>query len=301
VAATLFLLAVAVACGGDDSSGADQSSVTPTSAATSSVEGADPAADVDAIFEEVVAAHGANDLDRLVELSSGPARAFAERGRHFAAATGTTDLFPNVHARTGTVSVSGDGIATLDGFIAYGPTEANARELTNFEFRRDGERWLLDSYDRAGTPIGRWLSPGSGSAVASGPIAIELVSMFADLTCAVDAESDCPDELRNTVSLDLVVDNGSEGELAAGMLTLPDGSESAAWLETPSGGAYGLISAQVRGFPPMATAAVSGLFAAADDLASGGVLHIVLVDADGADHRLDVPVPAYPHDWSTDS
>lgn len=187
----------------------------------------------------------------------------------------------------------------MDGVIAYGPNEAHVRELTSFEFRRESAQWLLHSYERTGVPIGRWIAPGSETPVASGPITVELVSIFTDLTCAIDAATDCPDQLRNSISLDLVVDNGSEGELEPGILTLPDGTESAAWLETPSGGAHPLTGAEVMGFPPMATAAVIGLFGAADDLSDGGILHIVLRDADGAEHPVDLTVPAYPHDWST--
>lgn len=261
----------------------------------------DPALEVQARFDEVVAAHEADDHNRLAELSSGPARVFAERVRHFATAVGLTEPYPNVHSRTGDVSISDDGVATLDGLIAWGPDEASVREMTSFEFRHDGEQWLLHSYERTGIPIGRWVAPGSGSPVTSGPITVELVSMFTDLACAVDAETDCLDELRNIISLDLAVHNDSDGELEPGMLSLPDGTESPAWLETPSGGVHPLTGAEVMGFPPRATAAVVGLFAAVDDLADGAVLHIVLSDADGVAHEVDVPVPAYPHDWSTDS
>lgn len=310
VVATLLLGASTVgACGDDDSSGSTMSTEGSTTVPTTvsappppdsvvAVE-SDGTAEVTALFEDVVAAHEAEDLDRIVELSSGPARAFAERSRHFAAATGTEDLFPNLHSRAGTVSSTDDGTVTLDGIVAYGPNEANVRELTNFEFRLDGDRWLLHSYERTGVPIGQWVAPGSESPVESGPITVELISMFSDVTCALDAETDCPDELRNSIGLDLVVDNDSNGELEPGMLTLPDGTESPAWLETPAGGAHPIIAAEAMGFPPMASAPVIGLFAAADDLSDGGVLHIVLRDADGADHEFDLPVPAYPHDWST--
>ena len=306
VSAILLGVTATVACGDDDSSSVpagppEESSIAPAPPPTTSAVSVEsvPPPEVAALFEEVVAAHEANDLDRIVELSSGPAQAFARRSRHFAAATGMTDLFPNLHARTGSVSPSEDGTATLDGVIAYGPNEANVRELTSFEFRRDGDQWLLHSYKRTGIPIGRWIAPGSESPVTSGPITVELVSMFTDLTCAVDAATDCPEQLRNSISLDLVITNDSEGELEPGTLTLPDGTESAAWLETPSGGAHPLTGAEVMGFAPMATAAVVGVFAAADDLSEGGTLHIVLRDADGDEHPVDLAVPAYPHDWST--
>ena len=80
--------------------------------------------------------------------TSGPARAFAERGRHFAEATGTTDLYQNVHWETGEVTETGDAAAVLDGIVVYGPDEVLGRELTEFELRNDGERWLVDSYLR---------------------------------------------------------------------------------------------------------------------------------------------------------
>jgi hypothetical protein len=121
-----------------------------------------------------------------------------------------------------------------------------------------------------------------------------------DRGAALGVESACPDFLCDGISLDLLVENRSDEDLQPGSLTLPDGSLSPAWLETPSGDAYPLLDAVVAGFPPTTTVPVIGLFAAADALAEGGVLHLVLRATDGTDHPIDVPVPPYPHDWTVD-
>ena len=266
---------------------------------------ADAATDIEdevaAAYEEYAEAMEAGDIDIVLELTSGPARAFHERGQHFGAATGTTDLFPNLHWEPGEVTLTDGTSAVVDGAIVWGGDEATAREITQFEYRHDGQRWLLDSFLRNGIAIGDWVTPGSDTPIDSGPVTVELVSTFADLTCTPGVESPCPDFLRNGISLDLLVENRSDEDLQPGSLTLPDGTESPAWLETPSGGAYPLLdAAAAAGFPPMTTVPLSGLFAAAADLAEGGVLHLVLQTADGTDHPLDVPVPPYPHDWTVD-
>lgn len=269
---------------------------TPTAPAA----GSDAEREVAAAYEELAEALEANALDALIELTSGPARVFlGEHARHFAAAIGETDLFPNLHWEPGEITFT-DAAAVVDGAIVWGGDQASAREATQFEFRHDGERWLLHSFERNGIPIGQWVTPGTDTPVRSGPVAVELVSTFADLTCLPGAESACPDFLRNSISFDLLVENGSDGDLQPGSLTLPDGTESPAWLETPSGGAYPLLDAVVAGFPPTTTVPVIVLFAAADGLAEGGVLHLTLRTADGTDHPADVPVPPYPHDWTVD-
>ena len=260
----------------------------------------DAGTEVAAVYEEFTEAIEAGALDTILELTSGPALAFYQRTQHFAAATGETDLFPNLHWEPGEVTLTDDATAVVDGAIVWGVDEETARELTQFEFRHDGQRWLLDSFLRNGIAIGDWVTPGSDTPIDSGPVTVELVSTFADLTCTPGVESPCPDFLRNFIALDLLVENRSDGDLQPGSLTLPDGTESPAWLETPSGGAYPLFDAAVAGFPPRTTVPVSGLFAAADDLAEGGVLHLVLQTADGTDHPLDVPVAPHPHDWTVD-
>ena len=291
------MVASLIGCTDDAPTGDEATAVTRTSTTPSAR--ADATAQVRVSFEQIADAMAAGDGARLGELSTGPAGAFFSRVRHFAAATGSDEPYPDLRAEAGNITELDNGDVRVDGTILFGVDAASSRRMTNLAFVAHDGQWLLDRFDRDGIPIGQWIAPMTTVPAVSGPVTVELRSLFADLTCAPDAASDCPDNYRDTVSVDLLVTNDSDDPLSAGALTTPDGIETAAWLETPSGGEHPLVDAAVNGFPPHATAPVIGLFAAASDLSDGAVLHIVLLTADGESHSFDLDVAPFPHDWST--
>ncbi len=258
------------------------------------------AATARAAFDKVAAGFVAGDPAGLRDLSTGPAAAFFAHTDHLLRASGEAadTVFPHAHADPGRATVDTTSV-TFAGPVTWGDPEGPpVRALTDLTFRADGDEWMLDSFTRNEFPIGRWVTPAADDSAGTTPVTGRVVGVFVDVTCLEGTDPGCPKNLDGALAVDFEVTNDSDAPLEPAELTLPDGSTSMAWLETPSGGVHPLVDAVLQGLPPAETSPVTALVGGVDAMGEGGVLHIALRTGDGTVHPLDLPVPAYPATWS---
>ncbi len=251
-------------------------------------------------FDEAAAAFESSDPERLAELSTGAAAAFFTHADHLARAAGDSDeVFPNARAEAGEATVVDDDTVRFTGPLTWGTSDGPPpRVLTDLVFSGADDGWKLASFERNGFPIQRWVTgPPTEPTVQYGPVTARTVGVFVDVTCLERTDPGCPDFLADGFAVDFEVTNDSDGPLEPTELELPDGTASAAWLETPTGTPQPLRDAALQGFPPGQTSPVTAMFGGPDDLVEGGTLHIALRTGDGAVHPLELPVPAYPATW----
>ena len=251
-------------------------------------------------FDEIADGLAAGDPAALRELSAGPAAAFFAHADHLRRASGTEpgELFPNSRAEPGGAAVDGDGVRFPGPVIWGDPEGPPPRVLTDLLFTEDEDGWVLRSFTRNDVPIERWVTPAADETAGAVPVTGQVVGVFVDVTCLEGTDPECPEFLgQDSLAVDFEVTNDSEAPLEPVEVTLPDGSTSAAWLETPSGEPQPLRDAVLQGLPPGEASPVTALVGGADAMDQGGILHIALKTADGTVHPVDLPVPAYPASW----
>ncbi len=293
--ALVLALGTALAGCGTGSAGTPVAPGTPRSGDAAAIEQARTA------FDEVAAAFESSDPARLAKLSTGAAAAFFTHADHLARAAGgsSDEVFPNARAEAGGATLVDDGTVRFTGPLTWGTSDGpSPRVMTDLGFSGADDGWKLASFERNGFPIQRWVAgPPTEPTVRSGPISARTVGVFVDVTCLERADPGCPDFLADGLAVDFTVTNDSDGALEPTELELPDGTTSAAWLETPSGTPQPLRDAVLQGFPPGQTSPVTAMFGGPDNLVEGGTLHIALRTEDGEIHPVDLAVPAYPATW----